>query len=57
MLQVSHNQWVVSIVALGNEMKSLPDNVVLDAKRPFERFFSEPLLLMFSLYTFQEKEI
>ena len=57
MLQVSHNQWVVSIIYFGTEMKSLPDNVVLDAKRPFERFFSEPLLLMISLYTFQEEEI
>lgn len=57
MLQVSHNLWVVSIVALGNEMKSLPDNVVLDAKRSFERFCSEPLGLMFSLYTFQGEEI
>lgn len=57
MLQVSHNLWVVSIMTFGNEMKSLPDNVVLDAKRPFERFCSEPLGLMFSLYTFQEEEI
>lgn len=56
-LLVSHNLCVVSIVAFGNEMKSLPDIVVLDAKRPFERFCWEPLVLMFSLYTFQEEEI